>query len=138
MFSGFSWFRIYANQNLCLARSTGSWPEYNLGGAVQLTMHLAHLRKYKPKTCSYGKFYRPMHDMLQILYDAQVAEFYDNYAFRGLSQVKDQILSWETGYLNRRSIRWGITNHGEEPWNWLVINPSPKLAKHHRETDGCH
>jgi ribosomal-protein-alanine N-acetyltransferase len=49
-----------------------------------------------------------------ILGDPQVARYYDDDTFTLLSQAVEQLEAWETGYRNRRLIRWGITRKGDD------------------------
>ena len=51
--------------------------------------------------------------LFEILSDEAVCEFYDDDAFVDISQARDQIEDWETGYQNQKCIRWGITRKGE-------------------------
>jgi ribosomal-protein-alanine N-acetyltransferase len=46
--------------------------------------------------------------LYQILSDEAVTQYYDDEAFTDISQAQDQIESWENGYKNRWSLRWGI------------------------------
>lgn len=51
--------------------------------------------------------------LFEILSDEAVSEFFDDDAFVDISQARDQIEDWETGYQNQRCLRWGITRKGE-------------------------
>jgi ribosomal-protein-alanine N-acetyltransferase len=51
--------------------------------------------------------------LFEILSDDAVSEFFDDDAFVDISQARDQIENWETGYQNQRCLRWGITRKGE-------------------------
>ena len=51
--------------------------------------------------------------LFKVLGDDEVAEFYDDDAFVHISQASDQIEAWESGFQNKRSIRWGITRKDE-------------------------
>jgi ribosomal-protein-alanine N-acetyltransferase len=46
--------------------------------------------------------------LFKILSDPEVTEFYDEDEFVDISQASDQIPAWENGFINKRSIRWGI------------------------------
>jgi len=46
--------------------------------------------------------------IFRILSDEEVTRHYDDAAFTDLTQASEQIKAWETGYTQRRCIRWGI------------------------------
>jgi RimJ/RimL family protein N-acetyltransferase len=46
--------------------------------------------------------------IFSILGDDEVTRYYDDTTFTDVSQAKDQIETWENGYINKRCIRWGI------------------------------
>ncbi len=52
--------------------------------------------------------------LFAILADERVARFYDDEAFTGVSQAREQIESWARGYDEWRSIRWGIVQRGTD------------------------
>ena len=47
--------------------------------------------------------------LFAILSDEQVTEFYDDEPFAEISQAREQIEAWNSGYDARRCIRWGIS-----------------------------
>jgi [ribosomal protein S5]-alanine N-acetyltransferase len=53
--------------------------------------------------------------LFAILSDDELTRFYDDEAFTDLSQAREQIEAWTSGYEGRRSIRWGIARKGAEP-----------------------
>jgi ribosomal-protein-alanine N-acetyltransferase len=46
--------------------------------------------------------------LFAVLGDEAVAEFYDDEVFRDVSQAREQIEVWATGFRARRCVRWGI------------------------------
>jgi ribosomal-protein-alanine N-acetyltransferase len=50
--------------------------------------------------------------LFKIMSDDQVTKYYDDETFQDISQARNQIKAWETGYQARRCIRWGITRIG--------------------------
>ncbi len=48
--------------------------------------------------------------LFAILSDEEVARFYDDEAFAEISQAREQIEAWASGFEQRRSIRWGIAH----------------------------
>jgi len=53
--------------------------------------------------------------IFRILSDEEVTRHYDDATFTNVSQASDQIEAWESGYRNKRCIRWGIARK-EEPF----------------------
>jgi ribosomal-protein-alanine N-acetyltransferase len=51
--------------------------------------------------------------VLRILADDEVTKYYDDETFTKVSQAINQIKAWETGFVNKRCIRWGIARKGE-------------------------
>jgi ribosomal-protein-alanine N-acetyltransferase len=47
--------------------------------------------------------------IFRILADDEVTRYYDDATFTDVSQASDQIEAWESGFINKRCIRWGIT-----------------------------
>jgi ribosomal-protein-alanine N-acetyltransferase len=52
--------------------------------------------------------------LFAILSDEEVARFYDDEAFAGISQARKQIEAWARGYEEWRVIRWGIVHRGTD------------------------
>ena len=52
--------------------------------------------------------------LFTILSDEEVTKFYDDDAFTDLSQASEQIEAWNTGFGERRTIRWGIVRRGSD------------------------
>lgn len=48
--------------------------------------------------------------IFRILSDDEVTRYYDDATFTDVSQASDQITAWESGYTNRRCLRWGIVH----------------------------
>lgn len=67
--------------------------------------------------------------LFQVLSDDEVTQYYDDDTFTDISQASEQIEAWETGFSQRRSIRWGIVRkedggligscgmYGIHPWH---------------------
>lgn len=67
--------------------------------------------------------------LFDILSNEEVTKYYDEPAFKHLSQAGDQIGAWENGYKIKRCVRWGITRkddnivvgtcgyYGFHPWH---------------------
>jgi len=47
--------------------------------------------------------------LFAILADEEVTRFYDDEAFTEISQAREQLESWASGFDVRRCVRWGIT-----------------------------
>lgn len=67
--------------------------------------------------------------IFKIFADDEVTRHYDDATFTDIAQAINQIEAWETGFVNRRCIRWGITRkeeidvigscgfYGTHPWH---------------------
>ena len=52
--------------------------------------------------------------LFAILADEELARFYDDEAFTEISQAREQIEAWASGFDEWRSIRWGIAQRGTD------------------------
>lgn len=52
--------------------------------------------------------------LFAILADEEVTRFYDDEAFTEISQAKAQIEAWESGFDDRRLVRWGIARREDD------------------------
>ncbi|GAG31984.1 unnamed protein product, partial [marine sediment metagenome] len=52
--------------------------------------------------------------LFAILADAEVTRFYDDEAFTEISQAREQINAWASGFDERRCIRWGIARREDD------------------------
>ncbi len=46
--------------------------------------------------------------LFRVLGDDEVTRFYDDATFTSASQAGEQIAAWESGFIHKRSLRWGI------------------------------
>jgi ribosomal-protein-alanine N-acetyltransferase len=51
--------------------------------------------------------------LFSVLSDEEVTRFYDDATFTDISQAREQIKAWESGYQHRRCIRWAIALKGD-------------------------
>jgi ribosomal-protein-alanine N-acetyltransferase len=52
--------------------------------------------------------------LFTILADEEVTRYYDDEAFTEISQAREQVEAWDSGYDASRCIRWGITRKDDD------------------------
>lgn len=70
--------------------------------------------------------------LFAILADEEVTRFYDDEAFREISQAREQIEAWARGYDASRSIRWGIARREDD----IVVGTCGYYGFHERHRRG--
>jgi len=48
--------------------------------------------------------------LFRVLGDDEVTRYYDDATFTSVSQAEQQIAAWESGFIHKRSLRWGIVH----------------------------